>query len=117
MIRGACMLPGVRPARIWPRCCLWRGWQGRFGLDDYAVAGAVLLSGIYDVEPLIGTYIDAALHLMAEDAESLSPMRLPPGRRVPVVVAWGENETGGIQAAKPGVRLADRDGRLSRLRV
>ncbi|HEX8892360.1 MAG TPA: alpha/beta hydrolase [Terriglobales bacterium] len=73
---------------------LVRGWQERFGLDDYAVAGAVLLSGIYDVEPLIGTYIDAALHLRAEDAESLSPMRLPPGRRVPVVVAWGEHETG-----------------------
>ncbi len=57
------------------------------------MAGAVLLSGIYDIEPLIGTYIDAALHLTSADAVSLSPMRLPPGRSVPAVVACGEHET------------------------
>ena len=72
---------------------LVRGWQGHVGLGNYAVAGAVLLSVIYDIEPLIGTYIDEALHLTVEEAELLSPMRLPPGTRVPVVVAWGEHET------------------------
>jgi arylformamidase len=69
------------------------GWQGELGLGDYPVAGAILLSGIYDVEPLIGTYMDAALRLTGRDAELLSPMRLPPGSGVPVIVAWGENET------------------------
>ena len=39
------------------------GWQAAYGLADDVVAGAVLLSGIYDLEPLMGTYIDAALHL------------------------------------------------------
>ena len=73
---------------------LARGWQEQFGLPEDAVAGAVLLSGIYDIEPLIGTYIDAALHLTSADAVSLSPMRLPIGRSVPAVVAWGEHETG-----------------------
>jgi arylformamidase len=69
------------------------GWQGQFGLGDYPVAGAILLSGIYDIEPLIGTHIDAALCLTSRDAELLSPIRLPPGSGVSVIVAWGERET------------------------
>jgi arylformamidase len=69
------------------------GWQAAYGLADDVVAGGVLLSGIYDIEPLMGTYIDAALHLTAEDAATLSPQRLKLGRPVKTIVAWGENET------------------------
>jgi arylformamidase len=69
------------------------GWQATYGLADDAVAGGVLLSGIYDIEPLMGTYIDAALHLTAEDAATLSPQRLKLERPVKTIVAWGENET------------------------
>jgi arylformamidase len=69
------------------------GWRAAYGLADDVVAGGVLLSGIYDIEPLMGTYIDAALHLTAEDAATLSPQRLKLGRPVKTIVAWGENET------------------------
>src|SRR5271170_3258496 len=69
------------------------GWQAAYGLADDAVAGAVLLSGIYDLEPLMGTYIDAALHLTGADVAALSPLRLKTGRPVRTIVAWGENET------------------------
>jgi arylformamidase len=69
------------------------GWQAAYGLADDAVAGAVLLSGIYDLEPLMGTYIDAALHLTDADVAELSPLRLTMGRPVRTIVAWGENET------------------------
>ena len=69
------------------------GWQATYGLGDDVVAGAVLLSGIYDLEPLMGTYIDAALHLTGEDVAALSPMRLKLGRPVRTIVAWGDNET------------------------
>jgi arylformamidase len=69
------------------------GWQAGYGLADDAVAGAVLLSGIYDLEPLMGTYIDAALHLTAADVAELSPVRLKMGRPVKTIVAWGDNET------------------------
>jgi arylformamidase len=69
------------------------GWQTAYGLADDVVAGAVLLSGIYDLEPLVGTYIDAALHLTDEDVAALSPLRLKAGRPVRTVVAWGDNET------------------------
>jgi arylformamidase len=69
------------------------GWQSNYGLPTGAVAGAILLSGIYDLEPLVGTYIDAALHLTASDVATLSPSRLTLGPPVRTIVAWGENET------------------------
>jgi arylformamidase len=72
---------------------LVEGWQADCGLPAGAVAGAILLSGIYDLEPLVGTYIDAALHLSAADVATLSPARLKLGRPVTTVVAWAENET------------------------
>ena len=68
--------------------------QAAYGLAEDVVAGGVLLSGIYDIEPLMGTYIDAALHLTAEDAATLSPLGLRLGRPVKTIVAWGDNETG-----------------------
>jgi len=72
---------------------LMQGWQAAYGLADDVVAGAVLLSGVYDLEPLMGTYIDAPLHLTDADVAALSPLRLKAGRPVRTIVAWGENET------------------------
>ncbi len=69
------------------------GWQGAYGLPDDVIAGAVLLSGIYDLAPLMGTYIDAPLHLTDVDVATLSPLRLKAGRPVKTIVAWGDNET------------------------
>jgi arylformamidase len=70
------------------------GWQRETGLSDRAISGAILLSGIYDLEPLIPTYVNAPLHLSLADAEKLSPMALLLGLPKPTIVAWGENETG-----------------------
>jgi arylformamidase len=72
---------------------LLNGWQTTVGLSDHAVAGAILLSGIYDLEPLVGTYISKPLNLTAADAHGLSPMNLVLGLPVPTIMAWGENET------------------------
>jgi arylformamidase len=72
---------------------LVEGWQATYGFAGDVVAGAVLLSGIYDLEPLMGTYIDAALHLTGEVVAALSPVRLKAGRPVRTIVAWGDNET------------------------
>jgi arylformamidase len=69
------------------------GWQAAYGLADDVIAGAVLLSGIYDLEPLMGTYIDAALHLTGDDVAALSPLRLKASPPVRTIVAWGDNET------------------------
>ncbi|MGB8521474.1 MAG: alpha/beta hydrolase [Candidatus Acidiferrales bacterium] len=72
---------------------LLKGWQHTAGVTDNAIAGAILLSGVYDIEPLVGTRVATPLNLTASDAAGLSPMRLGLGRPVPTIVAWGENET------------------------
>lgn len=55
--------------------------------------GAILLSGIYDLRPLVGTYINEALQLDERDAFALSPQYRPLRAKVPVTVCWGEHET------------------------
>jgi arylformamidase len=72
---------------------LVEGWQTHHGLPREAVAGAILLSGVYDLQPLVGTYIDAALQLTATDVATLSPIRAKLALPVKTIVAWGQNET------------------------
>lgn len=55
--------------------------------------GAVLVSGVYELEPLIGTSVNEALDLEAGEARHLSPALLPLSGFPPAVVAWGEVET------------------------
>jgi arylformamidase len=55
--------------------------------------GAVLVSGLYDLEPLIGTSINADLGLDAAEAARNSPLRRPLAGLPPSLVCWGENET------------------------
>jgi len=60
------------------------------------IRSAVLLSGVYDLEPLVPTYVNAPLHLDSVTARHCSPMhalesvdvRLPT-----VLMAVGDNET------------------------
>jgi arylformamidase len=58
------------------------------------VRGAVLVSGIYEIEPLIGTSINEALRLDAAEARRNSPLRRPLQGFPPSLVCWGDNETG-----------------------
>jgi arylformamidase len=69
------------------------GWQKIYGLPLDAVSGAILLSGIYDLEPLVPTYINQALHMTQVQAATLSPIEHRLNPPSPVIVAWGENET------------------------
>ncbi|GIJ24433.1 alpha/beta hydrolase [Micromonospora lutea] len=69
------------------------GWQRHGDRPDRAVAGAVLLSGVYDLEPVRRTYVNQALGLDPETARDYSPMRRLPSLLPPLVVARGENET------------------------
>jgi arylformamidase len=55
--------------------------------------GAVLVSGIYELEPLIGTSINAALGLDVAEARRNSPMQRPLEGFPPSLVCWGDNET------------------------
>lgn len=57
------------------------------------VKAAVLISGIYEVEPLVGTTINAALGLNTEAARAVSPALARLHGFAPALVCWGEVET------------------------
>ncbi|SEB11079.1 alpha/beta hydrolase [Variovorax sp. YR216] len=80
-------------AHLAAMCCV-RGWTEDRDLPDGIPAAGVLVSGVYELEPLIGTSIDQALSLTPGDAATLSPIRLPLDGFPPTVVCWGEIETG-----------------------
>ena len=71
----------------------WPGWKGPGGSAAPAVRAAVLVSGIYALEPLVGTTINVALGLDATRAQAHSPALLPLAGFPPCLVAWGEIET------------------------
>lgn len=57
------------------------------------IVGATLISGIYDLTPLPHISVNADLRLTADDIAPLSPLRHPPRRQLPLVVAVGANES------------------------
>lgn len=61
---------------------------------DERPAGYVLVSGVFDITPIVLTPINDDVRLTAADAERLSPMRLVPERpRAECLATWGELET------------------------
>jgi arylformamidase len=67
-----------------------------YGLRHSPVRSVCLLSGIFDLRPLLPTYINDALRLTAQEALKLSPQLLleTSNERLPsMLVAFGDNET------------------------
>jgi arylformamidase len=69
------------------------GWQENYGMDSTAVEGAVLLSGLYDLTPLVDTHINDWMQLSLEDARRNSPLFALPKHGAPILVSYGSNET------------------------
>jgi len=57
------------------------------------ITGAVLLSGVYDLRPLLHTTVNDPLQLSEDDAAELSPQFQAVSPMKDIVVAWGEHET------------------------
>ena len=56
--------------------------------------GAILVSGIFDLEPIIFTSVNNAVKLNPSSARRLSPIhRAADAPNTPILVIWGENET------------------------
>jgi arylformamidase len=75
---------------------------------ETAVRGLVLLSGIYDVRPLIGTSINVAIGLDAKSAAELDLFVTPP--RCSSIVAWGEIETSEFKRQSRAFAVAIEEG-------
>jgi arylformamidase len=57
------------------------------------ITGAVLLSGVFDLRPLLHTTVNDPLQLTQDEAIGLSPQLQAVSPIAQVVVAWGEHET------------------------
>ena len=57
------------------------------------VAGAILVSGIYDLEPLVNTTINNSIGLDSKAAIAASPLFKDLKGFPNTIIAWGENET------------------------
>lgn len=62
------------------------------------VTRAVLLSGVYDLRPIVMTTVNEPLGLDLAAAEHLSPMLLPVVAAPEVTVAWGDADTDAFEA-------------------
>ncbi len=58
-----------------------------------AIAGACLISGIYDMDPVRFISVNDLIRATDADIEPLSPLRHPPRRPVPMIVAAGGDES------------------------
>lgn len=68
------------------------------GLPAHAPCGALLLSGLYDMQPLRETFVNAWLQLDETRAAATSPIHMLPRAPVPVAIAWGQREPAGFKA-------------------
>jgi arylformamidase len=64
-----------------------------YGESAARIKAAVLVSGIYELEPLVGTSINAAVGLTPESARELSPALRELRGFPPSIVCWGAVET------------------------
>ena len=66
-------------------------WQER-RLPRDLIKGAVLLSGLFDIEPHRHTDLQRDIRLTAREAKLMSPMYMAPVSKGPFILAVGENE-------------------------
>lgn len=72
----------------------WQKVDSQFS-DINPVAGVCAVSGIYDLAPLLNTYINDPLRLTTNEVITLSPLKLISSQipSCPVIIAYGDNET------------------------
>lgn len=61
------------------------------------VDACLAISGVFELEPLAHTFLNAALRLTEQEIASLSPIRRPPVGAGPATFAWGTQELPELQ--------------------
>ncbi len=71
------------------------GWHGAYGVAADALRGGVALSGLFDLEPVRLSHVNAWMNLDVETARRLSPLHLiPKGWGPRLLAGYGGLETG-----------------------
>ena len=65
-------------------------------LPRYMPRAAVLISGVYELEPVLSITVNQEIRLRPEQVDPMSPMRHPPAPAVPLMVVVGGAETDGF---------------------
>ena len=68
------------------------GWRNRAGLPEDVIKGAVLVSGMYDLEPVRLSARNSYVHLDEVAARRLSPIHNIPDRMPKLALFWGSGE-------------------------
>ena len=56
--------------------------------------GAIMVSGVFDLEPIVHTSVNEAVKLTTQTAQAHSPINfVADAQDTPIAVIWGENET------------------------
>ena len=76
---------------------------------------AVLISGIYELEPVLSISVNQEIRLRPDQVSTMSPMRHPPCKPVPLTVAVGGFETRGFieQSERFAATCASQDANAS----
>lgn len=76
---------------------LMPGWHKAYNVPQTVIKGVISVSGVYDMESIRFTNIESkeALHLSQEDAKRGSPLYHLPQHKLPVILAYGQNEPAG----------------------
>lgn len=69
------------------------GWQADYGLPDSVLHGALPISGLFDLQPLLETHINAWMNLDEQSARRNSPHFHLPQQATELVVSYGALES------------------------
>ena len=67
-------------------------WKN-YDLPTDIIKGCTILSGVYDIRPIVKTYINEPLNLDMQTASMLSPLFKVKNHTADLIISWGENET------------------------
>ena len=73
--------------------CALTDWKRQYGLPDDIIRGAIPISGLFNLEPIRRTFLQADLNISEREVETASPQRLTRHCRVPLLVSYGGDET------------------------
>ncbi|RYZ08780.1 MAG: alpha/beta hydrolase [Comamonadaceae bacterium] len=81
-------------------------WQERYDLPDDPFAGAILVSGLFDIAPLRYSYLQPAIQLDEGLVARNSPMLRARPCRTPMVLTWGGLEQPAFERQSAGMYRA-----------